>query len=262
MLNRLDALAESVLARRLLPVALLAVIVGLWALLRLAVPSVDIVLPAPVDVVVALGKYRDPILSNAFWTLFTTMTGFGFAVVFGFIMGVAIGGSRFIYSSAYPLLVAFNAVPKVALVPIFVLWFGIGLVPAVLTAFSLSFFPIVVNVATGLATVQPEMEDVMRSLGATRLEILRKVGIPQAMPYFFASLKVAVTLAFVGSVISETVASNNGIGYLLLNASSHFQVGLVFAGLVVIAVMAVVAYLICNAIELRVTHWAFRGRPR
>jgi len=261
-MNRLDTWSDVPAVRRALPVALLLVVIGLWELLRLALPALDIVLPSPIAVAGALGKYRDPIMVNALWTLFTTMTGFAFAVVFGFLIGVAIGGSRFIYSAAYPLLVAFNAVPKVALVPIFVLWFGIGTVPAILTAFSLSFFPIVVNMATGLATIQPEMEDVMRSLGATRLEILTKVGIPQAMPYFFASLKVAVTLAFVGSIISETVASNNGIGYLMLGASSRFEVGLVFAGLSVIAVMAVIAYTICNVIELRVTHWATRSRGR
>jgi NitT/TauT family transport system permease protein len=100
----------------------------------------------------------------------------------------------------------------------------------------------------------------MRSLGARRDEILVKVGIPRAMPYLFASLKVAITLAFVGSVISETVASNEGIGFLLMGAAARFEVSLVFAGLVVVAVMAVVAYAICEYIETRMAHWAFRSR--
>ena len=116
------------------------------------------------------------------------------------------------YKACYPLLVGFNSIPKVAFVPVLVVWFGIGTVPAILTAFLISFFPVVVNVATGLATLEPELEDVLRSLGARRLDILFKVGLPRALPYFFASLKVAITLAFVGSVISETVASNLGIG--------------------------------------------------
>ena len=118
--------------------------------------------------------------------------------------GIVIGSSRLAYAALYPLLIGFNAMPKAAIVPILVVWFGIGQPPAIATAFLLSFFPITVNVATGLATIEPELEDVLRSLGATQLDMLRKVGLPRSMPYFFASLKVAITLAFVGAVISET----------------------------------------------------------
>ena len=112
-------------------------------------------------------------------------------------------------------MIGFNSIPKVALVPVIVIWFGIGTVPAIITACSIAFFPIAVNIATGLATIEPEMRDVLRSLGATRWEILTKVGIPRSMPYLFASLKIAITLSFIGSVISETIASNKGIGYLM-----------------------------------------------
>jgi NitT/TauT family transport system permease protein len=156
-------------------------------------------------------------------------------------------------------MVAFNSIPKVAIVPVLVIWFGIGTVPAVLTAFLISFFPIVVNVATGLATIEPELQDVMRSLGARKTQILWKIGIPRSMPYFFASLKVAITLAFVGSIVSETVAANAGIGYLMMAASSRFDVPLVFAGLVVVAVMGVVMYEIFVFLERRITFWATRG---
>src|SRR6201988_4355331 len=103
------------------------------------------------------------------------------------------------------------------------------------------------------------MEDVMRALGARRDEILLKVGIPRSLPYLFASLKVAMTLAFVGSVISETVASNRGIGYLMLAASSRFQVSLVFAGVAAVAVMGIAMYAICVAFEQRMVHWAYRS---
>ncbi|MFN8723229.1 MAG: ABC transporter permease, partial [Rhodospirillales bacterium] len=117
-----------------------------------------------------------------------------------------------------------------------------------------------VNVATGLATVEPEIEDVLRSLGASKLDILMKIGLPRSMPYFFASLKVAITLAFVGAVISETIASNEGIGFLMLQASSQFRIPLMFAGVVVIAVMGVVTYVFFAAIERRMTGWATRGQ--
>ncbi len=133
-----------------------------------------------------------------------TLAGFGLAVAFGIALGLVLGASRFFYAGFYPLLVGFNSIPKVAVVPILVIWFGVGWLPAVLTAFMISFFPIVVNVATGLATIEPETEDVLKALGASKLQIMTKVGIPRSLPYFFGSLKVAITLAYVGSVIAST----------------------------------------------------------
>jgi NitT/TauT family transport system permease protein len=155
-------------------------------------------------------------------------------------------------------MVGFNSVPKVAIVPVLVLWFGVGALPAVLTAFLISFFPIVVNVATGLATTEPELRDVLRALGAKRLEIIRKIGLPRSMPYFFSSLKVAITLAFVGSVVAETVGSNKGVGHLMLTAQSAFQVPLVFAALMTLAVLGIVLYAVMAIIERRFTSWAYR----
>lgn len=139
-----------------------------------------------------------------------------------------------------------------------VVWFGIGSVPAVLTAFMLSFFPIAVNIATGIATLEPELQDVLRSLGASRLDIISRVGLPRSLPYFFASLKIAITLAFVGSVISETLASDRGIGTLVEQASANFKIPLVFAGLVVVATLGIAMYAFFAYIEKRMTHWATR----
>jgi len=216
------------------------------------------ILPAPTDVYHALSQYREPIMASALFTLGNTLIGFSIGIVVGVILGMVIGTSRLAYAGLYPLLVGLNSVPKAAIVPILVLWMGIGQPPAVTTAFLLSFFPITVNVATGLATTEPELEDVLRSLGATRLDILRKVGIPRSMPYFFASLKVSITLAFVGAVISETIASNDGIGYLMVQAASQFRTPLMFAGVAVIAAMGIVTYLVFVVIERRFTGWATR----
>ena len=218
------------------------------------------VLPAPSDIAASLWKWHSVILMHAGQTLYTTLVGFVFAVIGGLILGVAVGYSRLLYKALYPILIGFNSVPKVAIVPVLVIWFGIGTIPAVITAFLLSFFPIVVNVAAGLATVEPEMEDVLRSLGASKRDMFFKVGLPRSMPYFFASLKIAITLALVGSVISETIASNSGIGYLMLNASSRFDVPLVFAGLVVVAMMGVAIYALFASVETRFTGWATRGQ--
>ena len=216
-------------------------------------------LPPPTAIAQAFVDYSGPLARNSWITLQTTLIGFALAVGFGLLLGLVVGWSRAIYAGLYPLMIGFNAIPKVALVPILVLWFGIGFVPAVLTAFLISFFPIVVNVATGLATIEPELEDVLKALGASKLDIMRKVGIPRTLPYFFGSLKVAITLAFVGSVISESVASNYGIGNLMLQAQAQFQVPLIFAGLVVLAIEGIAMYAAMAILERRMTGWAQRS---
>jgi NitT/TauT family transport system permease protein len=220
------------------------------------------ILPAPSDIFAALWQYRVPIIDNSWVTLWTTLVGFALATVFGLLIGIAVGWHKNIYSAIYPVLVGFNSVPKVAVVPVLILWFGLGEVPAIITAFLISFFPIVVNVATGLATTNPELEDVMRALGASKLDIMRKVGIPGSLPYFFGSLKVAITLAFVGAVVSETVGANKGIGKLMLDAQAAFQVQIVFAGLLVLAFLGIVLYAATAIIEKRFTGWAVRGQNR
>ena len=216
-------------------------------------------LPPPTVIFEAFSEFRAALWENSIQTLWTTIVGFGIAIIFGIVLGLIIGWSRNIYNGIYPIMVGFNSIPKVAVVPILVLWFGIGWIPAVLTAFLISFFPIVVNVATGLATIEPELEDVLRALGAKKFEINMKVGIPRSLPYFFGSLKIAITLAFVGSVISETVAANKGIGHMMLIAQANFEIPLVFAGLVALAVEGIGMYAIMALIERRMTGWAHRS---
>jgi NitT/TauT family transport system permease protein len=244
------------------PIAFTVLLFALWeAGCRFFSVPVTI-LPAPSRIWEALVQFRGPIIENSLYTLMTTFLGFMLAVVFGLLLGIAVGWHKLVYAAIYPVLVGFNSVPKVAVVPVLILWFGLGAVPAILTAFLISFFPIVVNVATGLATTEPELEDVLRALGGSKLDVMRKVGIPRSMPYFFGSLKVAITLAFVGAVVAETVGSNRGIGKLMLDAQAGFQVPIVFAGLVVLAVLGIVLYAITAAIEARYTGWAFRGQNR
>lgn len=242
------------------PAAFVVTMFVVWEVVCRAFNVPLAILPAPSDVFAALWQYRKPIADNSWVTLWTTLAGFGIATVFGLCLGLVVGWHRAIYAGIYPVLIGFNSVPKVAVVPVLILWFGIGEIPAVLTAFLISFFPIVVNVATGLATTEPELEDVLRALGASKLDVMRKVGIPRSLPYFFGSLKVAITLAFVGAVVSETVGANKGIGKLMLDAQAAFQVPIVFAGLLVLAVMGIVLYAATAMIEARFTGWAFRGQ--
>ncbi len=248
---------RAVLRRVGLPLVALLALLALWEALVELLRIQQIVLPAPSGVAVTMVKMAGPIAFHARHTLVTTLIGFGAAVALGLLLGFAIGASATVNDALYPLLVGFNSIPKAAAVPLLVMWFGIGAVPAVLTAFLLAFFPVAVNVAVGLATLESELRDVLRVLGASGWQIFRKVGVPRTMPLFFASLKVAVSSAFVGSVISETVASNAGIGYLMAVAASDFNTRLAFGGLFVLAAMGVMLYGLFALIERRVTAWAY-----
>ena len=241
------------------PFILLAAILLLWQVVVVLFSIPDFIFPSPWQITLQFFEFGGPLLDAAWKTFWVTMLGFGLSIVVGVLLGFLVGSSRAAYAALYPLLVGFNAVPKAAVVPILVVWFGIGLGPGILTAFLISFFPITVNIATGLATLEPELEDVLRVLGARRWDVLTKVGLPRSMPYFYGSLKVAITLAFVGTTVSEMTAANEGIGYLLISAGSSMQMGLAFSGLVVVGIMAMAMYELFSVIEKRTTAWAHRG---
>jgi NitT/TauT family transport system permease protein len=246
-------------ALRLAPVLLLIAVLLIWEILCRALQVSEFIFPAPTAIIGSLIEFAEVIAVHAWRTFWTTMVGFAIAIAVGVLLGFLIGSSRIAYAAVYPLMTAFNALPKAAFVPVLVVWFGIGAGPAILTAFLISFFPIMVNISTGLATLEPELEDVLRVLGAKRTDVLFKVGLPRSLPYFFASLKVAITLAFVGTTVSEMTASNEGIGYLLISAGSALRMPLAFAGLVVIAAMAMAMYELFAYVEKHTTGWAHRG---
>jgi len=241
------------------PWILLVAIVLLWQGACTAFEVSEFIFPSPTRIASQFWEFKGLIAGHAWRTFWVTMTGFGIAIVVGVLLGFVIGSSRLAYAAVYPLMTGFNALPKAAFVPILVVWFGIGVGPAILTAFLISFFPIMVNIATGLATLEPELEDVLRVLGAKRWDVLIKVGLPRSMPYFYASLKVAITLAFVGTTVSEMTAANEGIGYLLISAGSAMQMGLAFAGLLVVGAMAMLMYELFSVLEHHTTAWAHRG---
>ncbi len=241
------------------PWVLLFAVIVLWQVICSGLGISEFIFPSPGAIWSQLVEFKWIIAGHAWRTFWVTMAGFGIAIVVGVLLGFLIGSSRLAYAAVYPLMTAFNALPKAAFVPILVVWFGIGAGPAILTAFLISFFPIMVNIATGLATLEPELEDVLRVLGAKRWDVLMKVGLPRSLPYFYGSLKVAITLAFVGTTVSEMTAANEGIGYLLISAGSSMQMGLAFAGLMVVGAMAMVMYELFSVLEKHTTGWARRG---
>jgi NitT/TauT family transport system permease protein len=246
--------------RTVSPYAFTILLFALWEIGCLAFDVPTFILPRPTQFIGELFTRGPQIWVHASQTLYTTLVGFTLAVVLGLAIGVAVGSSRWVYEAAYPILIGFNSVPKVAIVPILVIWFGIGTVPAIITSLVICIFPIIANVATGLATTQAELEDILKALGASKLDTLIHVGLPSSMPYFFAALKISISLAFVGTVVSESIAANTGIGAMMILASSNFDVPLVFARLFVLAILGVLLYAVFAVIEQRVTFWA-QTRP-
>ncbi|MGJ7567622.1 ABC transporter permease [Variovorax sp. GB1R11] len=244
--------------QRLLSAGALVGFFVLWEVGCLAFGVSDLILPRPSQIATVLLQKMPLLWPHTVQTLYTTLAGFALGVGAGIVIGVVIGSSKLAYDVTYPLLVGFSSIPKVAVVPLFVVWFGAGTVPAILTSMVISIFPVVVNVATGLASTEPELEDVLRVLGARKRDILWNVGLPRALPYLFASLKIAITLAFVGTVLSETVAANKGIGTVMMIASGNFDVPMVFAGLFLLAAMGVALYAVSSLVERRMTGWAQR----
>ena len=231
---------------------------AIWELACIAFNVSSLILPKPSQIITVLITKMPLLWPHTAQTLYTTLVGFGIGVAVGIVLGMLIGSSKLAYNVAYPLLVGFSSIPKVAVVPIFVVWFGAGTVPAILTSAVISIFPVVVNVATGLASTEPELEDVLKVLGASKRDLLWTVGLPRALPYLFASLKIAITLAFVGTVLSETVAANRGIGNVMMIASGNFDVPMVFAGLFILAGLGISLYAISSFVEQRMTGWSQR----
>ena len=244
---------------RFAPWVVLTIALLLWQLIVTVFSIPDYIFPSPWQIAKELVEFKEALLKSAWQTFWVTMVGFALSIVVGVLLGFLVGSSRLAYAAFYPIMVGFNAVPKAAIVPILIVWFGIGVGPGILTAFLISFFPITVNIATGLATLEPELEDVLRVLGAKRWDVLTKVGMPRSMPYFFASLKIAITLAFVGTVLAEMTAGDSGIGSLMQTAGSQQRLPLAFAGLIVISAMAMAMYEFFSYVEKHTTGWAHRG---
>ena len=242
----------------LLPAGFAITVLILW---ELSVRLFDVpafVLPGPLQFLSVLASRFDAIAGMALQTARSTIIGFAAGVTVGLTIGGIIGSSRSLYDMINPTLIGFNAIPSVALIPLFVVWFGIGPHVAVLTSAMVCFFPVTVIVATAIAASSPELDDVLRSLGARKIDVLLKVSIPRAMPQFFGSIKIAITGAFIGTIVAETVAANSGIGYVMVVATNNMDVPLAFAGLIVLSAMGVFFYVASRIIETRLTGWAYR----
>ena len=236
-------------------IAVFLVFFVLWEVAVDVLKVKPVILPPPSTIFITIVK-QWPYLMRQTWPTFLAVTGgFLFAVAAGFVIAVGIAYSRWISELTYPFLVASQVLPKIALAPLFLIWFGFGLTPKVVIAALVAFFPIVINTARGLQSVEPELIQYMRSLGATWLEVFFKLSLPWSLPYVFASLKISITLAVVGAVVGEFVASDTGLGYLISYANISLDTELMFAGIFVLSALGVALFLAVVLVEVVVLRW-------
>ncbi|MAQ45733.1 MAG: ABC transporter permease [Confluentimicrobium sp.] len=242
------------------PIAAILVFLLAWEALVWVNGWPNYKMASPSDLPPAFWRYRELFLVGAWQTLWRTVAGLLIAVIAGTGLGMVMGFSRLMRDALYPLLVGFNAVPKATLVPVIALIFiGQHDFNTVLMAFLISFFPIAVSVGIGLSTLEPEYRDILRSLGASRVTIFRKIALPKTLPEFFGALKVSVTLAFIGTNLVEIVSPHGrGLGALFLSGQTNSDYPLMFAVLIALAFLGIVLYYAVVALEKIFAGWAER----
>jgi NitT/TauT family transport system permease protein len=242
-------------AEWLRPVFLLLLIVVLWDLSVRLLKIPPYLVPKPWDVVQAFQTDGSELLAQSVPTLTATVSGFLLSVLFGIPIAMLIAGSRRVEAYVYPLLVFSQSIPKVAVAPLFVVWFGFGMMPKVVSAFLLGFFPVVVAGVQGFKSLDPDMRDLARSMKASWLQQFRMVSLPHALPSIFAGLKVSVTLAVVGAVVGEFVGANSGIGFVLQRSIGNFELPTMFAALTILAAIGVVLFWLVDIVERFTVPW-------
>lgn len=234
---------------------LLAAFVGAWAWLASLDSVDDLTLASPGEVLEAFGDDWSLLWDNAWVTLTEVLLGLAIAVVAGSAFAVGMHLSRTLRDAAYPLLVGSQAIPIVVLAPIFVLAFDYGIGPKLAIVALICFFPITVNVLDGLRAVDPEQLKLMRSFGASRLRTLRAVELPAALPSFFSGLRVAATVSVIGAVFGEWAGADEGLGRLVLLGNNQLQTPRVYAGVVILTLMAVALFLLASLAERLACPW-------
>jgi len=237
------------------PIAAFLFVLGLWLVLTTVFRLPSFVLPSPIAVGTTIVDNAGRLAHHTLITLYESLLGLFIAVVFGVGFALAISASTIVRRTFYPGLVVLNALPKVALAPLFLIWFGQGFLPKLALAFLISFFPITINTLTGLLDVDPEFIELARIYHASPVEVYTKVRLPNALSYFFAGLKTAVTLAIIGAIVAEFTGAQVGIGYLIQLASYNINTVLVFAALIILGAMSLVLFKLAELLERWAMPW-------
>ena len=237
-------------------VFVVAVALWEWVVRAWNVPA--FLAPAPSAVVASLaGGIQSRLYVEHFWvTLYEALLGFLIAAGSGILIGAVIAQFRLVERTLYPYLVALQTLPKIAVAPLIIVWFGFGISSKIIIAATVAFFPVLVNVIVGLKTVDQSKLDLMRSLKATRWQTFRLVQFPNALPFVFAGLDIAIVFSVLGAIVGEFVGAQRGLGNLILQFNVSLDIAGVFAVLLLLSVMGVALHLIMQAIQRRVIFWA------
>jgi NitT/TauT family transport system permease protein/putative hydroxymethylpyrimidine transport system permease protein len=252
----------------LAPAAVILVLLGAWELaarwdlLSNALNIQDFLVPAPSDIATSLWRDRSLLADDSWVTLREVLLGFLCALVAGLAFAVALHLSETLRRAFYPLLVASQAIPPVAIAPILVVWFGFGLGPKLVLIALVCFFPITVNTLDGLGSVDPQLITMMRTLGASRAQILGRVELPSALPFFFSGTRIAIAVAVIGALFAEWAGADSGLGHQVLISSSQLLTARMFAAITLLGAMAIVLFALVTLIEHCVVRWDARSVTR
>jgi NitT/TauT family transport system permease protein len=246
---------EGSTQRVVLPIVGIVGTLALWQLACMLWKVPVAVLPTPVQVGASIAQHWQSLLSEGWVTLKATLYGFALALLLGIPLAVAVSTFRWVNLMFYPLLVALQSVPKVALAPILLVWLGTGMESKLAIAWLVAFFPVLVDTAAGLQSTPKELLELARSLRASRWQLFAKVRFPAALPFVVTGAKVAVTLAVIGAVIGEFVGSSDGLGFLLLSATSQINTPLAFASLFALSILGMVTYFMVVLAEKAMSAW-------
>ncbi len=241
--------------RNLLPALILtSALIGLWELLAHTLDIQPWLLPAPTEIATELGDSFSLHMEHARITLQEVLIGFTLAALLGTSLAAAISWSRVIERSLYPIVIASQTIPIITLAPLLLVWVGPEMTSKVIVVVLISFFPVVVSLVDGLRSVDIEMANMMRTLGASRLQVMTKLRFPAALPYLFSGLKVAAVTAVIGAVVGEWVGGRGGLGWLMKVSGPQFRTDRVFAAIFVLSVAAVLLFALVALAE----RWALR----
>lgn len=212
-------------------------------------------LPAPTVVFAAMVDRWSSLMAHLWYTTIASTVGFAIALVLGVVVGAAIAASRSVDRLLYPWLVIAHAIPKVVVAPLLLVWIGFGLQSGIIFVVVFTFFPIIVSTVTGLKSAEPELLQLVRSMGASKFQMMWRIRIPNALPHVFSGIKIAATGAPVGAVIGEFVASNRGLGYALIQAVGNLDTAYAFAAVIIISVFGVAIWYLAELIERLSIPW-------
>jgi NitT/TauT family transport system permease protein len=233
-----------------------------WQLIVILYQMPAYLLPTPTHIAYVFVTRLPELLSHGWVTVYEMVAGYALAVAIAIPLAIAITSSRAFDQLVMPTLLFFQIVPKVAIAPLFLVWFGVGAAPKILIAFLISFFPIVIDAAVGLRSMSPEMHDLARSMGASRMQVFTQFRLPTSLPYLFSGLKVAATLAIAGTVVGEFVGADQGLGYLLLVTNSNLETPMMFATIVALTAIGFVSYYLVELLEGFLIPWHVTHRIR